>query len=84
MDAAQRNRRNQRKAKEAQRRRDAEAGDARAMYNLGTAYANGDGVFRDLSQAQKWLQRARLAGHRGDNLDRLLGFNHYDVCRVLP
>ena len=53
MDAAQRNRRNQRKAKEAQRRRDAEAGDARAMYNLGTAYANGDGVYRDLSQAQK-------------------------------
>ncbi len=36
----------------------AEAGDAFAQYNVGVAYANGDGVAQDRAEAVKWFMKA--------------------------
>ncbi len=44
-------------------RRAAEQGDARAQYNLGLLYANGEGVPQDFVQAHLWYS---LAATRGD------------------
>lgn len=41
----------------------AEAGDIQAQYNLGTLYARGEGVSRDLVQAVSWLRKAAAQGH---------------------
>ena len=41
----------------------AEQSDARAQNNLGSMYANGDGVPRDYSEAVKWF---RLAANQGN------------------
>ena len=46
-------------------RRQAEAGDARAQYNLGTCYYFGEGVEQDLAEAFGWW---RLAAVQGDAL----------------
>ncbi|MCB1734217.1 MAG: sel1 repeat family protein [Gammaproteobacteria bacterium] len=40
----------------------AEAGDARAAYELGMAYANGEGVQLDYVEASRWIRQAAEAG----------------------
>lgn len=40
----------------------ADAGDAGAMRFLGTCYANGLGVSRDLDEAKRWFRKAAEAG----------------------
>ncbi len=44
-------------------RRDAEAGDAEAMFKLGVRYFDGDGVSRDAAEAFRWWKRAADAGN---------------------
>ena len=44
-------------------RKAAEQGDAKAQYNLGVCYANGDGVQKDLTQAVFWYRKAAEQGH---------------------
>jgi TPR repeat protein len=44
-------------------KREAEAGDAAAQFNLGECYANGSGVAVDQAEADKWCERAAAAGH---------------------
>lgn len=41
----------------------AQEGDGYAMVVLGRAYREGNGVQRDLNEANRWLTRARNAGH---------------------
>jgi len=41
----------------------ADAGDVRALYNLGTIYAQGRGVTPDLTAARTFWERAALNGH---------------------
>ena len=36
----------------------AESGDARAQFNLGSSYANGEGVVKDDVEAVKWYRKA--------------------------
>ena len=45
-----------------QLKRDAEAGDAIAQYNLGLCYANGNGVEVDLAETVRWLRKAAEQG----------------------
>lgn len=45
-----------------QMKRDAEAGDAIAQFNLGLSYELGDMVARDLAEAVKWYRRAAEQG----------------------
>jgi TPR repeat protein len=40
----------------------AEAGDASSMRYLGTCFANGLGVPRDVEEAKRWFRRAAEAG----------------------
>ena len=40
----------------------AQAGDAKAQYNLGAAYAYGKGVAEDLEEAVKWWRKAAEQG----------------------
>lgn len=40
----------------------AEQGDARAQYELGKAYADGEGVTRDLTESVKWYRKAAEQG----------------------
>ena len=48
----------------------AEAGDAKAQFNLGYMYAKGQGVEKDFKEAVKWFQKAADQGyaHAQDNL----------------
>ena len=46
-------------------RRAAEAGRARAFFNLGVCYEDGTGVARDLREARRWFERADAAGFAG-------------------
>ena len=43
--------------------KDALAGNAEAMFQLGTMYAFGNGVTMDLDEALHWLKKAAKAGH---------------------
>ncbi|MGK2286721.1 hypothetical protein [Pedomonas sp. V897] len=43
----------------------ARRGEAQAYYDLGTAYALGEGVDIDLVEAHRWYNLAALAGIRG-------------------
>ena len=47
----------------AKAKKDAEAGNAIAQYNLGVLYASGTGVAIDLREAFKWYTRAAEAGN---------------------
>src|SRR3970282_1368751 len=44
-------------------RKQAEAGDAKAQFNIGSMYENGSGVRQDYAEAAKWY---RKAAERGD------------------
>ena len=44
-------------------RKQAEAGDAKAQFNIGSMYENGSGVKQDYAEAAKWYRRA---AERGD------------------
>jgi len=44
-------------------RKQAEAGDANAQFNIGSMYENGSGVKQDYAEAAKWY---RKAAERGD------------------
>lgn len=44
-------------------RRAADQGDADGQYGLGTLYAAGEGVQRDLATARQWFERAASQGH---------------------
>lgn len=44
-------------------RKAAEQGDAEGEFGLGTMYASGEGVKRDLSEARKWITRAAEKNH---------------------
>jgi hypothetical protein len=46
-------------------RKDAEAGDPEAQFNLACAYANGRGVPQDDAQAMQWYRKASAQGHTG-------------------
>ena len=37
---------------------------ARAQYNLGVCYKNGDGVTKNFAEAAKWCRRAAQQGHQ--------------------
>ena len=51
----------------------AEKGNGLAMYNLGLAYAEGDGVEKNLSEAFVWLSLSSENGATGKALDSVLG-----------
>ena len=59
-------------------RKAAEAGNARAMYNLGLCYYNGQGgLIKDTSKAVEWYRKAAEAGisEAAERLQKL-GENH--------
>jgi TPR repeat protein len=57
----------------------AEAGNVDAQFNLGQAYRLGKGVPTNLSQSQKWLERAAAQGHvDGETTLGLLLFQNGD------
>ena len=59
----------------------AEAGDAEAQFNLGTVYADGEGVPQDDAEAARWF---RLAADQGlGEAQNNLGFM-YDTGRGVP
>jgi len=43
-------------------RKAAEHGDAKAQYNLGIAYAKGEGIAKDEAQAVEWFRKAAEQG----------------------
>ena len=46
--------------------RKAEAGDGKAMYNLGVCYENGElGLAKDKAKAFEWFEKSHEAGHAG-------------------
>jgi TPR repeat protein len=47
----------------AELKKQAAAGDAKAQYNLGVAYANGYGVSEDKSEAVRWWRKAADGGY---------------------
>ncbi|MGB5724173.1 MAG: tetratricopeptide repeat protein, partial [Parasphingorhabdus sp.] len=56
----------------------ADAGDADAQFNLGQAYKLGNGVPRDLGQAERWYKKAADQGHlqANDNYGLILFQNN--------
>ena len=54
----------------------AEQGDARAQYNLGVMYANGDGVPQDQAEAVRWYRLAAEQGHASAQFN--LGARYYN------
>lgn len=46
-------------------RRKAEAGDAKAQFDLAAAYSEGSGVAKDSAQGMDWLKRSALQGFAG-------------------
>ncbi|MEH6716116.1 SPOR domain-containing protein [Parasphingorhabdus flavimaris] len=63
----------------------ADAGDADAQFNLGQAYKLGNGVPKDLGQAENWYKRAADQGHlqANDNYGLLL-FQNNRRSEALP
>jgi TPR repeat protein len=56
-------------------RKQAEAGDAKARFNIGSMYENGVGVRQDYAEAAKWY---RKAAEQGDvEAARILGLAYY-------
>jgi hypothetical protein len=56
-------------------RKQAEAGDAKAGFNIGSMYENGAGVKQDYAEAAKWY---RKAAEQGDvDATRILGLAYY-------
>ena len=49
-------------------RRAADRGDARAMFELGECYENGDGVKKDPDAADLWFCRAALAAPEDEKM----------------
>ena len=43
-------------------RKAADQGHAKAQYNLGWCYANGEGVAKNISEAVKWYRKAAEQG----------------------
>ena len=41
----------------------AKQGDLQAQYNLGVAYAKGQGVLQDYTQTKLWFEKAADKGH---------------------
>jgi TPR repeat protein len=54
----------------------AESGDARAQYNLGLLYANGQGVPQDYVQAHMWFNLSAVASYYVDNELHFSALNH--------
>ncbi len=46
-------------------RRNAEAGDAKAQFDLAKAYSEGNGVAKDSAKGMEWLKRSALQGFAG-------------------
>ena len=46
-------------------RRKAEAGDAKAQFDLAEAYSEGNGVTKDSTKGMEWLRRSALQGYAG-------------------
>ena len=46
-------------------RRKAEAGDAKAQFDLADAYSEGKGVAKDSTKGMEWLKRSALQGYAG-------------------
>jgi len=59
----------------ADRRRQAEAGDANAQYHLGWMYYYGEGVLKNFTEAVKWFRRAADQGNA--NAQYNLGWMYY-------
>ena len=56
-------------------RKQAEAGDAKVQFNIGSMYENGVGVRQDYAEAAKWY---RKAAEQGDvDAARILGLAYY-------
>ena len=53
----------------------AKGGDARAQYNLGTMYANGQSVPQDYAEAVKWYRKAADQGYSEAQYN--LGFKYF-------
>ena len=47
----------------AELKKQAAAGDAKAQYNLGVSYVNGEGVARDEAEAVRWFRKAAEQGY---------------------
>ncbi len=54
----------------------AEQGNAKAQYNLGIIYLNGEGVPQDYAKAVGWWRKAAEQGHAGAQFN--LGFMYYN------
>lgn len=50
----------------------AEAGEAKAQFELGKKYNNGDGVAQDNAEAAKWYRKAAEQGHVGSQYNLAL------------
>lgn len=46
-------------------RRKAEAGDAKAQFDLAEAFSEGKGVAKDSAKGMEWLKRSALQGYAG-------------------
>ena len=58
----------------------ANSGDAQAMYDLGMAYMNGDGIDNDDAKGVSWLEKAAYKGHSEAQYELGLAiFNGYGV-----
>lgn len=68
--------------------KEAEAGDAKAQYDLGRMYEGGEGVPKDAAKAVEWLQKAAAQGHAdaqallGRMYARGEGVSHRDMMNV--
>jgi hypothetical protein len=60
----------------AELRASAERGDARAQFELGAAYANGQGVPQDFVQAMAWYRKAAERGHAEAQFSVALMYYH--------
>jgi hypothetical protein len=56
-------------------RRKAEAGDAKAQFDLASAYSQGIGVAKDKAQGVQWLKRSALEGYPGAQV--VLGYMYH-------
>lgn len=63
----------------------AQAGDAKAAYDLGTLYLWGAGVKQDFKTSERWFRKSAESGYRPAQLYLAAGYgNGYGVAGALP
>ena len=62
-------------------RRKAEAGDAKAQFDLAEAFSEGNGVAKDSAKGMEWLRRSALQGYAGAQV--VLGYMSLFLQRLV-